>query len=152
MAIAPWNNWYHIVGSTYGTWLRGDPRGWRARHHREHCEGDYKHRPDSATHAAKLSYSLARMRRQRVTLGREARVIACCEIALTLRFHSVELIDLCVGERHYHILARFDALPGRSLPERVPIRGANNASPVSTNRDPRHLVGIAKKQSAKRLV
>ena len=22
-----WNDWYHITCNTYGTWLRGDPRG-----------------------------------------------------------------------------------------------------------------------------
>src|SRR5947209_9061428 len=41
----PWSNWYHCTGSTYGTWLRGDPRGWRARHHREHVNGDYHSPP-----------------------------------------------------------------------------------------------------------
>ena len=30
----PWNDWYHCNGNTYGTWLRGDPRGFRERRHR----------------------------------------------------------------------------------------------------------------------
>ena len=45
-----WNNWFHCTGGTKGTWLRGDPRGWRARHHREHCEGDYKNPPPPGAH------------------------------------------------------------------------------------------------------
>jgi hypothetical protein len=40
-----WNDWYHVVVHVYGSWLRGDPRGWRARHHREHVDGDYKNPP-----------------------------------------------------------------------------------------------------------
>ena len=38
-----WNGWYHCTCNTYGTWLRGDPRGWRTRHDRERVEGDYRH-------------------------------------------------------------------------------------------------------------
>jgi hypothetical protein len=33
------------MGHTYGTWLPGDPKGFRTRHHREHIEGDYKKPP-----------------------------------------------------------------------------------------------------------
>ncbi len=41
----PWRNWYHCMANTYGTWLPGDPRGWRSRHHREHVVGDYRNPP-----------------------------------------------------------------------------------------------------------
>ena len=37
--------WYHVVLSTYGSWLYGDKRGFRTRHHREHVDGDYKNPP-----------------------------------------------------------------------------------------------------------
>ena len=40
-----WHGWFHIIGNTYGTWVRGDPKGFRTLHHREHIEGDYKHPP-----------------------------------------------------------------------------------------------------------
>src|SRR5438132_1090306 len=45
LCMRAWNGWYHCTASTYGTWLRGDPRGWRARHHREHVLGDYRSPP-----------------------------------------------------------------------------------------------------------
>ena len=45
VADQPWNNWYHCMGNTHGTWLPGDPRGFRTRHHKEHVEGDYKNPP-----------------------------------------------------------------------------------------------------------
>jgi hypothetical protein len=38
--VRPWHDWYHCVANTYGTWLPGDPRGWRSCHHRERVEGD----------------------------------------------------------------------------------------------------------------
>lgn len=44
-----WNAWYHVLTNTYGTWLRGDRRGWRERHHRKHVEGDYKNPPKPGT-------------------------------------------------------------------------------------------------------
>ena len=37
--------WFHVILTTYGAWLPGDPRGFRTRHHRDHVDGDYKHRP-----------------------------------------------------------------------------------------------------------
>ncbi len=37
--------WFHVVISTYGSWLPGDPRGFRALHHRVHVQGDYKNPP-----------------------------------------------------------------------------------------------------------
>jgi len=40
-----WQHWYHITIGTYGTWLPGDPRGWREKDHRLHVEGDYKKPP-----------------------------------------------------------------------------------------------------------
>ncbi len=43
--------WYHVILSTYGSWLYGDPRGFRTRHHREHVEGDYKNPPPQGRYA-----------------------------------------------------------------------------------------------------
>ena len=37
--------WRHVVISTHGNWLPGDPRGFRTRHHLEHVEGDYRNPP-----------------------------------------------------------------------------------------------------------
>lgn len=147
----PWNNWYHVVGNTYGTWLRGDPRGWRSRHHRDDCEGDYKSPPPAGKHDDKFALSQRLMRRERVILTPMQRRVACHEMVDTLRFHAVEIIDVCVTPRHYHILARFQPLVGKRFPARIPIAGARNDAPISNIRTPRHLVGVAKKQSSKRL-
>src|SRR5947209_1503154 len=131
----PWSNWYHCTGSTYGTWLRGDPRGWRARHHREDVDGDYKHPPPPGAYDRLHQQSKRLMKRQRVVLTPEQREIACRLMVQALLFHNVELVDLCVGAKHWHVLARFRPM----------------GQPLTRDwwkREPRHLMGIAKKRSA----
>jgi len=43
--------WFHITFSTYGAWLPGDPRGFRAWKHKRHSSGDYTNRPPRGEHA-----------------------------------------------------------------------------------------------------
>ena len=140
MRMKPWNNWVHCTGSTYGTWLRGDPRGWRARDHREHCEGDYKHRPTPGQFERLFEQSKRLMERPGVRLAPDARVVACGEMLRTLRFHGVEVVAICVGAIHWHALGRFFPLAGMCLPAKA-----------CRTRAPRHLMGIAKTRSARLL-
>ena|SRR5205809_5238686 len=69
--MQPWNDWYHCTLHTYGSWLRGDPRGWRARHHREHVVGDYKNPPPKRKYLFEYSKSL--MNRDPVKIENELR-------------------------------------------------------------------------------
>src|SRR5438067_13048428 len=69
----PWNNWYHITIHVYGSWLRGDPRGWRSRHHREHVDGDYKNPPPKGKYDNLYELSKALMKRDPVKIQRELR-------------------------------------------------------------------------------
>jgi len=69
--MSPWDHWYHLTAHTYGTWLRGDPRGWRARNHREHVDGDYQQRPPPGKYEALLDYSKSLMKRDPVRIERE---------------------------------------------------------------------------------
>lgn len=157
--MLPWNHWFHCMGSTYGTWLRGDPRGWRARHHREHVDGDYKNPPPAGTYDRLLAQSKRSMKRDEVLLDWNQRVVACREMGKTLLYHKVELIDLSVGAAHFHLLARFtplDQSPGMEVPG-IQIPGCEGRDPTSVNqyellkRTARHFVGIAKKNSARAL-
>jgi hypothetical protein len=43
--------WRHVVISTYGSWLPGDPRGFRSKDHAIHSSGDYKNPPPPGEHA-----------------------------------------------------------------------------------------------------
>jgi hypothetical protein len=66
--MSRWNDWYHCTAHTYGSWLRGDPRGWRSRHHREHVEGDYRHPPPKGAYDALHAYSKSLMKRDPVKI------------------------------------------------------------------------------------
>ena len=165
--MLPWRNWLHCSGSTYGTWLRGDPRGWRARHHREHVEGDYRNPPPPGTYDALHEHSKRLMKGAEVLLDPQHRAIACREMSQTLLFHQIELVDLCVSAAHYHLLARFTpveeerspgiTIPGSPLgivPPGMVIPGLREEDVVHMDRYEvlmriaRHYVGIAKKRSA----
>ena len=47
----PGKAWQHIIFNTRGSWLTGDPRGFRSRNHRKHSNGDYKSPPPAGQHA-----------------------------------------------------------------------------------------------------
>ncbi len=102
-----WNGWYHVNGNTYGTWLRGDPRGWRARKHREHCEGDYKNPPSRGMYDDLLKLSRQRLECNPVLLDWNAIVVAGQSLVEKLIDKSVEVIAFSLDKRHYHILARY---------------------------------------------
>ena len=143
--MSAWRGWSHCMASTYGTWLPGDPRGFRSRDHRRHVEGDYKSPPSEDF--TRLHASARRsLKRPPVVLSREARQRAAGSIRTTLvDVHGIETLAIAVSATHFHLLARF------------PLGQA--ASPESEHRhgdlrmtDPvRYFVGIAKERSAKDL-
>lgn len=153
--MLPWNNWFHCIGSTYGTWVRGDPRGWRARHHREHVEGDYKNPPPAGTYDALHARSKKLMKRKEILLDAAQRLVACREMGQALLYHDIELIDLSVGAAHFHLIARFTPLHTSENPViNIPaLRGKieNVDLYEMLKRVARHYVGLAKRHSAKAL-
>ena len=122
--MSAWNGWYHCMGNTYGTWLPGDPRGFRTRHHREHIEGDYKSLPPPGRYAERYKKARSLMTRPPVYLSPEQQRLAVKHFSQSLRKRNVELIVLSIDRVHFHLLARFPEI------------------------DPRHYVGIAKKESS----
>jgi hypothetical protein len=90
--------------------LRGDPRGWRARHHREHVDGDYKAPPPKGRYDALHAESKRLMKRERVTLTPEQRAVACRVMVESLLYHKVEVLAVAVSAKHWHVLARFHEL------------------------------------------
>ena len=102
-----WNGWYHVNGTTYGTWLRGDSRGWRARHHREHVNGDYKNPPPKGKYANLEWKSRSLMKQPAIHLSPSQRPIAGQAIVEMLVRLDIEVLALSVDAVHYHILARF---------------------------------------------
>ncbi len=109
-----WRGWYHITASTYGTWLRGDLRGWRSRHHREHVEGDYRHPPPPELHEHRLQRSRRELKRPPIRLTPAQRAEAGQALVWVLT-RQVQLLALACGPTHVHLLARFGTARIRPL-------------------------------------
>ncbi len=99
-------SWFHVVLTTYGTWLPGDKRGFRARHHREHVDGDYKSPPAAGQYEGLAAHSRNALTGEPVVLSKEHREI----VGAALREKLIELgaIVACVAvaRTHGHILAK----------------------------------------------
>lgn len=116
MGNGPFNGWYHVTCWMFGQWVRGDLRGWRARHHREHCEGDYKHRPDPKEHEAKRRFSYDAMKRDPVRLARHLRGVVVDAVCTYLVEHAIDVLCAEIDAVHLHVLARF---PKRNVRDQI---------------------------------
>jgi REP element-mobilizing transposase RayT len=114
MSVA-WNGWYHITAHTYGSWPRGDPRGWRTRHHREHVEGDYKNPPVPETWARLFAQSKRLMKRGRVRIDFDLREFVLDALVDKLLNLDVEVIAAALTRDHLHLLGRFGQRDARTL-------------------------------------
>ena len=141
----PWNDWYHCVGNTYGTWLRGDPRGFRTRHHRQHIEGDYKHPPPPGAFTAELEQSKRSMTQPPVKLTPHQRQVVLDALVVRLHGLDVTVLALAVCRLHTHGLMRF---PVRYQVDGVPGLCKQNALQDGRDPVPRHLYGLARKHAA----
>lgn len=101
------NHWYHVTAWTYGQWVRGDLRGWRARRHREHCEGDYRNRPDPDEHARERKFSYDAMKRDPVKLASHLRQIVLDAVMQNLLDNKIQVLCAELDGVHLHVLARF---------------------------------------------
>jgi hypothetical protein len=121
-AARAWDHWFHVMFHTYGTWLPGDPRGFRTRHHRHHVEGDYKHPPPKGKYDRLWQRSKDLMKREAVYLTRQQRARAADEFVRSFGKWGIPLRILSIDRIHFHALARF------------------------FDNNPRHYVGLAKKE------
>ena len=104
--MRPWENWYHSTAHMYGSWLRGDPRGWRARNHREHVDGDYKHPPPKRTYDELFAQSKALMKRDPVQLERGLRSFVLQMIVERLMVRGSDVQIGSLDGIHLHVLHR----------------------------------------------
>jgi len=141
--IDAWNGWYHVNGSTYGIWLRGDERGWPARRHREHVEGDYRNPPPPGAHRVKLLDSKRSMTQPPVRLSPEARLLALNTFVETFYQRGIELIACAIDDHHFHGLARFRLSEAHRPPASIGTRNQPIYALI------RHEVGLAKSRSAR---
>lgn len=114
-----WNDWYHCNGNTYGTWLRGDPRGYRERWHRRQVTGDYKHPPPPGAYEHVYQHSKSLMKHAAIHLNREQSLLAARAMVSKLLRDGILVIAASVDDHHFHILAKF--------PDRAPRRWIGKA-------------------------
>src|SRR5207244_5320241 len=98
--------WYHIITSTYGSWLYGDPRGFRTRHHREHVEGDYKNPPPPGRYDDLARRSRDSMSQPPVVLPVALRQVVGGSIKEKLERLGGLVLCLAVGGQHVHVLVK----------------------------------------------
>ena len=98
--------WFHFIETTYGSWLYGDARGFRTRHHREHVEGDYKNPPPPDKYAFERQRSIVSLKQPPVILATEWRPIIGG--AVRDRLQQVGAFVLCLAQagQHLHLLAK----------------------------------------------
>lgn len=113
--MTAWNGWYHVNGNTYGTWLPGDKRGWRSRHHKVHVDGDYKNPPPPGTYDALHKHAESVIDRPRVSLDLNQRRLVGQALVEMLLKQEVELLALSIDAVHFHLLARFGDRPARTI-------------------------------------
>lgn len=134
----PWNDWYHVTVSTYGTWLPGDLRGWRTRHHREHVDGDYQNPPPPGKYDALHRAATKSMKRQPIVLPGEIRTTVMETLRDALQHYGVTIAVIAVAGKHAHVLAQF----GENIPA-TGVAGLCDAHQRNDGLDarPRYLVG-----------
>lgn len=110
-----WNNWFHIMFSTYGQWLPGDNRGWRTRHHRDHIEGDYRHPVPSNRRDGLYGASRLSMKGPALLVPPQDRPIIGHLALESLSIMDVEVLAPAVTVGHVHMLARCDKRAPREV-------------------------------------
>ena len=112
--MSAWNGWYHVEIHTHGTWLPGDERGWRSKHHRTHCEGDYKNPPPPGLHEKLLNRSLKSRKRDPVQLSSDRRATVGKAVVEMMAWQDLEIIALSMDSVHCHLLCKFPTEDVRS--------------------------------------
>lgn len=97
---------YLITFSTYGTWLRGDARGWTPRG-RDHAPGDVT-RPQGAEHGALEAADRVRLAERSFRLSHDQRRLVLATIRETCRHRGWTLLAVYVGREHVHVVVVAD--------------------------------------------
>jgi hypothetical protein len=108
--------WFHLIFTTYGAWLPGDPRGFRTRHHREHVEGDYESPPEPGIYEGLHEANQETLKQPPTVIASEYRPLIGSAIRDRLQMAGGEVAIVSCGGQHAHVLVRLpdcDArLPG----------------------------------------
>jgi hypothetical protein len=95
--------WQHVIIGSKCSWLHGDERGFRNRHHRIHSSGDYKTPPPKQEHAGLRRYHASRSGKP-VNFKLELRISIAREFVNKMHHLGFRLIACSIGNRHLHAL------------------------------------------------
>ena len=104
-----WIYWHHCSVGTYGSWVPGDPRGFRTWRHKQHVEGDYKSPPAAGLHDIQHKRSEAAMKRDAVRLNTTERQIVAEALADKLREWVFPFVNIAVDATHFHVLVKIES-------------------------------------------
>lgn len=99
----PGLRWRLITINALGSWLHGDPRGFRSRDHRIHSSGDYRNPPPQGEHAG-LHAHRKKSGIKPVRLSVELRPIVGRALVATLAADGWHVLAASVSSDHAHIL------------------------------------------------
>ncbi|MBL4700628.1 MAG: hypothetical protein JKX85_05145 [Phycisphaeraceae bacterium] len=94
--------WWHLVLHTKGSWLHGDPRGFRTRQHRIHSSGDYKSPPPSGEHQNLHQYEKEKLKNAVVIPTHLYQIIGQA-LYLKSSKMNVKTLAISVGPTHAHL-------------------------------------------------
>jgi len=101
--------WFHLIASTYGSWLPGDERGFRTRHHREHIEGDYRDPPPEGTYVMHQLHAESQQRFDTVIIPPDLRSVIGTAIRERLVVLRGRVLTISVSGQHVHLQAQLNA-------------------------------------------
>ena len=97
--------WRHVILHTKNSWLHGDERGFRDRHHRIHSTGDSKNTPPKIEHEGLRRWSQNRAG-DPVLLSKDLRPLIVKAFVDRLMKESFEVLTLTCSETHIHCLSK----------------------------------------------
>lgn len=98
--------WFHVEFSTYGTWLPGDPRGFRSWKHHIHSSGNYKDPPPEGEHAGLLASAVQKLKKPPVYLSPEQRRRVLDLLVAKAAEADALVLAIAVSVNHTHVLLK----------------------------------------------
>jgi hypothetical protein len=100
--------WFHIILGTYGSWLPGDPRGFKTRNHREHVAGDYKSPPPAGLYLERHAESQDQLQQPSVILTSAWRELVGTTIRDRLIRNGGRVLVIACAPQHLHCQVQLD--------------------------------------------